>query len=272
MDIKQVLQSSGFTFSKRYGQNFITDTNLLRAVALDAGLTESDVCVEVGAGAGSLTRELCAAAKEVITFEVDERLKSVLEITLGDCGNCRVVFADVLKAGKEVLRAQVGGKYKVAANLPYYITTPLIFFFLDDENCESITVMVQKEVAERFVSPAGCAEYGAVSAQVALMGSVKITRVVPRNMFYPVPNVDSAVIRIDIAPKIRDKATRDRVSRVIAAAFSMRRKTLANNLSSALNIPRAEAVKAITSCGFKEDIRGERLGVEDFIALTEKLG
>lgn len=271
MDIKQVLNNQGFTYSKRYGQNFITDTNLLRAVALDAGLCKDDVCVEVGTGAGTLTRELCAVAGKVVSFEVDERLKSVLDVTLRGCENCRVVFADVLKAGKDAIRDCVGGRYKVAANLPYYITTPLIFFFLGDENCESITVMVQKEVAERLVSPAGSPEYGAVSAQVALMGKVKITRVVPRNMFYPVPNVDSAVIRIDIAPKISDREKREKVSRVIAAAFSMRRKTLANNLSSALNISREQAVKAITECGFNEDIRGERLSADDFIALTEKL-
>ena len=271
MDVKQILKDKEFTFSKRYGQNFITDTNLLHAVALDSGVGKNDVCVEVGTGAGTLTRELCAVAERVVSFEVDERLKSVLDVTLADCENCKVVFADVLKAGEEALRAEINGKYKVVANLPYYITTPLIFFFLGDLNCESITVMVQKEVAERLVSPAGGPDYGAVSAQVALMGDVKITCTVSRNMFYPVPNVDSAVIRIDVNPKISDKAKREKVSRLIAAAFSMRRKTLANNLSSALGITRADAADAITACGFSADVRGEKLSVDDFIKLSERL-
>ena len=271
MDVKQILKDEGFTFSKRYGQNFITDTNLLRAIALDAELTKNDICVEVGAGAGTLTAQLCDAAGEVVSFEVDERLGGVLEKTLAGKDNLRLVFADVLKDGAKVLRDEVNGSYKVVANLPYYITTPVIFFFLADENCRSITVMVQKEVAQRLVSAAGTPEYGAVSAQVALMGDVKITRIVPRALFYPVPNVDSAVIRIDINPKVDDKQKREKVSRLIAAAFSMRRKTLANNLCSALKLTREKAVAAITACGFSESIRGEKLSVFDFIELEKKL-
>lgn len=271
MDVKQILKDEGFVFSKRYGQNFITDTNLLRAIAADAELTKNDTCVEVGAGAGTLTAQLCDAAGKVVSFEVDERLKSVLEKTLMGKDNLHLVFADVLKAGENVLQGEVQGTYKVVANLPYYITTPVIFFFLADENCRSITVMVQKEVAERLVSAAGAPEYGAVSAQVALMGDVKITRIVPRTLFYPVPNVDSAVIRIDINPKLNDKQKRDKVSRLIAAAFSMRRKTLANNLSSAFGISREQAIAAITACGFQESIRGEKLSVFDFIRLEERL-
>ena len=268
MDVKQILKERGFAFSKRYGQNFITDVNLLRAVAIDSGVGKDDVCVEIGAGAGTLTRELCAVAKRVVAYEIDERLKSILDVALSGINNCKVIFADVLKAGTDAVLSETGGKYKVAANLPYYITTPLIFFFLGDENCESLTVMVQKEVAERFVAPAGTAEYGAVSAQIALAGDVKITRRVSRNMFCPVPNVDSAVIRIDVKPKITDKVEREKVSRVIAAAFSMRRKTLANNLSSALNVSRSDATDAITALGFDASVRGEKLSVFDFIKLS----
>ena len=271
MDIKQILKDEGFVFSKRYGQNFITDTNLLHAIALDAELEKGDVCVEVGTGAGTLTAQLCDAAGKVVSFEVDERLSGVLRRTLAGKDNLRLVFADILKDGEKVLKSEVQGPYKVVANLPYYITTPIIFFFLADENCRSITVMVQKEVAERLVSEAGKSEYGAVSAQVALLGNVKITRIVPRTLFYPVPSVDSAVIRIDINPKVDDKQKRDKVSRLIAAAFSMRRKTLANNLSSAFGISREQAIAAITACGFQESIRGEKLSVFDFIRLEEKL-
>ena len=251
--IADLLKNAGFRFSKALGQNFIFDGNLLDAVASDGGVESTDTVVEIGTGAGTLTARLAARAKKVYSFEVDERLKSVLDVTLQGADNVEVIFRDVMKTKDDELAGITGGgEFKVVANLPYYITTPLVMRFIESSlPVNSLTVMVQKEVADRLCAECGSADYAAVTLAVRMFGDAKITRTVDRRNFRPVPNVDSAVVH-----------------RLVRAAFAMRRKTLANNLSASFGMPKDKASALITSCGFSADVRGERLSLDDFIALS----
>ncbi len=270
MDYLGILKNNGFVFSKKFGQNFITDLSLLRAIVADAEV-DNDLVIEVGCGAGTLTRCLCERASRVIGFEIDERLRSVLDVTLDGIPNVQIEFADVMKLDDGELYAITQRKpFKLVANLPYYITTPLLFRFLYLKNLSSLTVMVQKEVAQRMCAKADTANYGALTAQLALMGDAKYLRTVSRSAFTPSPNVDSAVVRLDIAPKC-DESEIKKVKRLIATAFAMRRKTLANNLSSAYGINKGMAIELIQKAGFREDVRGETLDVSDFIHLSKFL-
>lgn len=266
MNLKDTLQRHNFTCSKRYGQNFISDTQLLCAIAHD-GANQGDEVIEVGAGAGTLTRALCDLGAHVTAFEIDEKLKPVLGETLSGTG-ADVIFADVMEYDLDSLNI---GKYRIVANLPYYITTPVIFRFLYDENLLSLTVMVQKEVADRICAKEGTAAYGALSAQMQVMGSVQITRIVSRNMFYPAPEVDSAVVRLDVAPLVeRSKLAAYR--KTVAAAFAMRRKTLANNLVAAFPVSKARAEELVEKVCGNRAARGETLSPRQFILLSELLG
>lgn len=263
--LRDTLNKYGFTFSKKYGQNFISDPNLLASIAA-SGAESGDTVLEIGAGAGTLTRALCDLGARVTAFEIDKRLQPVLAETLGGCG-AELIFADVLKYDTDSLDL---GNYRVVANLPYYVTTPIIFKLLYDERLLSITVMVQSEVADRMRAKAGTADYGALSAQMQVMGNVSCVREVPRTAFYPVPNVDSAVIRLDIAPKC-PRELLPHYRRAVAAAFAMRRKTLANNLTAAYSLNKSDAENIVESvCGNKA-ARGETFTVEQFIKLAEIL-
>jgi 16S rRNA (adenine1518-N6/adenine1519-N6)-dimethyltransferase len=262
------LKEQGFRFQKRFGQNFITDTNLLRAVVRDAGVTGEDFVVEVGAGAGTLTREISDAAKAVTAFEIDRNLSPVLDALAAEKGNVTVVYGDILRADiKTVTDAK---PFKLVANLPYYITTPVMFHFLKEENLRSLTVMVQKEVAERFTAKAGTAAYGAVTAQLAAYGMPTVTRVVPRTLFTPQPNVDSAIVHMAIEKKqgVKDFAV---LQKLIAASFAMRRKTLVNNLTAGFAKSRDEVSGLLAAAGIDPGVRGETLTIEDFIRLANIL-
>lgn len=265
MTLRETLRKHGFTCSKRYGQNFLSDPQLLAAIAA-CGADEGDAVVEVGAGAGTLTRALCERGCRVTAFEIDENLRPVLNETLQGT-DAQVIFADVMEYDLENLGAQ---PYRLVANLPYYITTPVIFRFLYDERLRSLTVMVQKEVAERICAAAGTPAYGALGAQMQIMGDVRIVRNVPRQMFFPAPEVDSAVVRLDISPKA-SRAQLPAYRKTVAAAFAMRRKTLANNLCASFRLSKAEA-EALTEsvCGNKA-ARGETLTPAQFLQLSEKL-
>lgn len=268
-EIRDVLARNSFRFNKKFGQNFITDTNLLDAIVADAGITAEDTVLEIGPGAGTLTARLAATAKKVIAYEIDENLRPVLAETLADHPSAEVVFRDVTKVTDEEIAEKTGGNYKLVANLPYYITTPVIMRFIECENKPvSITVMVQKEVGDRLVAQAGSAEYGAITAAVRLEGEARITRIVSRKMFYPVPNVDSCVVTVTMNDRYAD-ADKAKVKKLIRAAFAMRRKTLANNLSSALGISKEDAVKAIEAAGFSATARGETLDTDDFVKLSK---
>lgn len=269
MDILRNLKNSGFTFSKKYGQNFITDEKLLSDIADDAALTRDDVVLEVGAGAGTLTRALAEKAGKVIAFEIDRSLEPTLSHTLRDYDNVTVIYDDVTQYGEEELDALTGGRYKVVANLPYYITTPLLFMFLDRVNTPvSLTVMVQKEVAERICANEKKGDYGALSVSVAVRADAEITRIVPREKFTPAPNVDSAVVRIVLrgATGAKDDGT---LYGLIKKAFAMKRKTLVNNLSAGYAISKSEAESWLTEVGIKPSARAEELSAAQFVILSD---
>ena len=268
-ELSDILRASGFRFNKALGQNFIFDGNLLDAIVSDAGVTAEDTVVEIGTGAGTLTARLAARAKKVFSFEVDERLRPVLDISLKGAENVEVVFRDVMKMKDDELREMIGGEFKVVANLPYYITTPLIMRFAESTlPVRSITVMVQKEVADRLTAEVGSADYAAVTLAVKVFGDAAVTRIVDRHMFRPAPNVDSAVVRVDRVPGRLDGADEKLVRKLVRAAFAMRRKTLVNNLAASFGIPKQQATDLVTACGFPADVRGERLSLDDFIRLA----
>ena len=260
MEIIDILKKYSFVFKKSLGQNFLTDSQLLDAIARDAGVEKTDTVVEIGAGAGTLTRALAARAAKVVAFDIDEALVPVLRESLAGVENAEIVFRDVLKCSDEELLGIIGGRFKVVANIPYYITTQLVMRFAESSlPVDSVTVTVQKEVAERLVAEAGTPEYGAISAAVALRG----------RMFRPVPNVDSAVVRIDLVP---DKFGADvgAVSELVRKCFRMRRKTLLNNLIAA-GYGKEKARLAIERAGFPADVRGERLSAKDYVELFGEL-
>lgn len=268
-ELSDILRVSGFRFNKALGQNFIFDGNLLDAIVSDAGVTAEDTVVEIGTGAGTLTARLAARAKKVFSFEVDERLRPVLDISLKGAENVEVVFRDVMKMKDDELLEMIGGEFKVVANLPYYITTPLIMRFAESTlPVRSITVMVQKEVADRLTAEVGSADYAAVTLAVKVFGDAAVTRIVDRHMFRPAPNVDSAVVRVDRVPGRLDGADEKLVRKLVRAAFAMRRKTLVNNLAASFGIPKQQATDLVTACGFPADVRGERLSLDDFIRLA----
>lgn len=272
-NVKEILASNGFSFKKAFGQNFITDGNLLSGIVADAGIGKEDTVLEIGCGAGTLTYELAQAAKRVVGYEIDKNLAPVLDETLADCPNAEICFCDIMKKKTADLEKELGGQYKVVANLPYYITTPVLMRFIEEaKNVTSLSVMVQEEVAERLCASAGTAEYGAITAAVNLVGSAKIVRRVPKKMFFPVPKVDSAVVRIDIdrsrAEGVNAKIYRD----VVRAAFASRRKTLANNLMNSFSMTRTEAERLLLSCGIGEKARGETLDAEQFKTLAKTYG
>ena len=272
-DIKQVLQDHNFKFNKQFGQNFITDTNLLQAMVKDSGIQSDDTVVEIGAGAGTLTREIAKVAKRTVAFEIDRNLVPILGQTLqGLDDKVEVVFKDIQKVDEQELDRILDGRdYKVVANLPYYITTPIIMRFLERQNKpKSITVMIQKEVGKRLTSSADCGDYGVITLSIALEGKARIMREVPRTLFTPQPNVDSCIVRIDLDDTYSN-VDKPSVKKVIRSAFAMRRKTLVNNLMSGLGLSRQKVEDALTSIGIDLKARGETLDVEQYIKLSEAL-
>ncbi len=270
--IKDIIRGVDFRFNKALGQNFITDANLLDAIVADSGITPSDVVVEIGTGAGTLTRAIAKVAKKVYSFEVDRNLEAVLALSLQGVENAEVVFRDVLKMSDEQLEAIVGKKFKVVANLPYYITTPLAMRFIESTlEVESITIMVQKEVALRFVAKPNTPDYSAITLAIEMAGEAQITRNVSRTMFYPSPNVDSAVVRIDVDRNKLDGENVALLHKLVRSSFAMRRKTLANNLSVAFKIDKQTAAQIIGDAGFSPMVRGEALSLDDYKKLSKSL-
>lgn len=270
MSLKEVLVKHGFHFNKKFGQNFISDGNLLSSIVSLSGVTKDDTVVEIGVGAGTLTKETAQCAKRVIGYEIDVNLKDVLSETLSGVENAEIVFRDFMKVKTEEFEDEIGEDYIVIANLPYYITTPVIMKFIEEaKHCKRLVIMVQEEVALRLASKEDTPEYGAITASVGIVGDAKIVKKVPRNMFYPVPNVDSAVVRIDIgAPKygVEDLTL---YRKVVRSAFLSRRKTLVNNLMQAFGVSRSVAEEIVTGVGVDVKARGETLSVEYFARLTE---
>lgn len=269
-EVIQLLKQNNFAMKKKFGQNFITDTNLLAAIADDARITNSDVVVEIGAGAGTLTAELCRKAKKVVAFEIDESLGCILQSTLCGFNNVSVIFKDVMRTSREEIIELTDGRFKVVANLPYYITSPVLFYFLENDfPLDSLTVMVQKEVALRMVAKCNTPDYGALSLAVQSRATAVITRSVSRTLFYPSPNVDSAVVRLDMGEEIPHRAAFDRL---VKCAFACRRKTLVNNLMLSLGFSRDRAEQLLCSCGLDTKVRGEALSKEQFLSLAAAFG
>lgn len=270
--IKDIIRGVDFHFNKALGQNFITDANLLDAIVADSGITSDDTVVEIGTGAGTLTRAIAKVAKKVYSFEVDRNLQPVLALSLQGVDNAEVIFRDVLKMKDDELKSVVGDSFKVVANLPYYITTPLAMRFIESSlDVKSVTIMVQKEVALRFVAKPNTADYSAITLAIEMAGDAKITRNVSRNMFFPSPNVDSAVVRIDIDRTKLSGENAPLLHKLVRSSFAMRRKTLANNLSVAFQIDKAQASAIIEEAGFSPMVRGEALSLDDYKKLTKTL-
>ncbi|HRX14664.1 MAG TPA: 16S rRNA (adenine(1518)-N(6)/adenine(1519)-N(6))-dimethyltransferase RsmA [Eubacteriales bacterium] len=270
--IKDVLAKHGFSFNKQFGQNFITDANLLSAIVNDAGVTKTDTVIEIGAGAGTLTKALSDSCRKVISFEIDRNLMPVLNETLANSTNVEIIIRDVMKTPMAELEKIAGGKYRVVANLPYYITTPIIMNFVENaQNAVSLTVMVQKEVAERLAANSGGKDYGAITVAVQSVADIKVTRIVKRDMFFPSPNVDSAVVRMDFSKNKYDITNKEFFRKTVKYAFSSRRKQLQNNLSAFFDISKEKAMELIERTGADKNARAETLSVEQFVKLANLL-
>ena len=272
----EVLQKYDFVFQKKFGQNFLIDTHVLDKIISAAEITKEDFVLEIGPGIGTMTQYLACAAREVVAVEIDKALIPILEDTLQDYSNVTVLNEDILKVDiKKLADEHNNGKpIKVVANLPYYITTPIIMgLFEGDMPIESITVMVQKEVADRMQVGPGTKEYGALSLAVQYYAEPYIVANVPPNCFMPRPKVGSAVIRLTkhAEPPVEVSDTK-LMFRIIRASFNQRRKTLANGLNNSpeLSFGKEEIQRAIKACGFPEGIRGEALTLEEFAALTNE--
>ena len=272
----EVLNKFGISAQKRYGQNFLIDSNILEKIVKSAEITKDDTVLEIGPGIGTLTQHIANAAGKVICVEIDTKMIPVLEYTLSEFDNVTVINQDILKADIKGILAEHGAESaKVVANLPYYITTPIIMELLEkDLPIESITVMIQKEVAERMQVGPGSKDYGALSLAVAFYSNAEVKMTVSPNCFIPRPNVDSAVIRLDKLkePRVSVK-NKSEMFRIIKGAFEQRRKTLTNALShsSAYKTDKKKIEDALIQMGKNVNIRGEELTLEEFAVLSDIL-
>ena len=273
-----VLQRYGFNFQKKYGQNFLIDTHVLDKIIGAAQIGPDDFVLEIGPGIGTMTQYLAEAAREVVAVEIDTKLIPILQDTLKEYDNVTVLNEDILKVDiRKIAEEKNGGKpIKVVANLPYYITTPIIMGLFESEvPLDSITVMVQKEVADRMQVGPGTKDYGALSLAVQYYAEPYIVANVPPNCFIPRPAVGSAVIRLtryqEKPVKVNDASF---MFKIIRASFNQRRKTLQNGLynSSELRIPKEKTVAALEELGLTPTIRGEKLSLEEFAQLSDILG
>lgn len=259
-------------FNKSFGQNFIFDTNLLKAIVADGGVNKQTEVLEIGTGAATLTKEIGLQAKKVVSYEIDKNLEPTILNTLANSANVKVVFQDIMKESIENIENNFEGEYVMVANLPYYITTPIIFKFLENATrLKTMVIMVQKEVAERLVAKHNTEEYGAITAVINAIADTKITRIVKRNMFIPAPNVDSAVVRIDFNKQKYEINNYNDLSKLIKAAFHMRRKTLVNNLKSSFNLDKTKIDEAFIKLNISPSVRGEALSPEQFVLLSNLL-
>lgn len=271
MELKNTIRKNDFHFNKRYGQNFIENVDLLNKIADAAEITKNDVVLEIGVGAGTLTRVLAGRAKKVVGYEIDKNLAPVLAETLSGIENAEVVFRDFMRETVENVREAVGDEFIVVANLPYYITSPITMRLLEEfPECKRLVIMVQKEVAERFTAKNATKDYGSITASIDYYGDAKYAFTVTRENFYPAPNVDSAVVRIDRNKKYfvnSEKAFKE----TLRIAFLSRRKTLVNNLINNLPIDRPLAEALLSELNFDLSVRGEVLSTQDFANLSNLL-
>ena len=278
----EVLKKYNFNFQKRYGQNFLIDTHILEKIIEAAEITKDDLVLEIGPGIGTMTQYLAEKAREVIAVEIDKALIPILKDTLSEYTNVSVINEDVLKVDIEALaREKNNGKpIKVVANLPYYITTPIIMgLFESHVPLESITIMIQKEVADRMQAGPGTKDYGALSLAVQYYSSPEIMLLVSPNCFIPKPNVGSAVIRLKshkynpVKEILTERADEEFMFAVIKAAFGQRRKTMVNSLShdGKLQLSKDKVLEALEKMGLSPTIRGEALSLSEFATLCNYL-
>lgn len=271
MELKNTIRKNDFHFNKRFGQNFIENVDLLNKIADSAEITKNDVVLEIGVGAGTLTRVLSVRAKKVIGYEIDKNLAPVLAETLSGVENAEVVFRDFMRETVENVREVVGDEFIVVANLPYYITSPITMRLLEDfPECKRLVIMVQKEVAERFTAKNATKDYGSITASIDYYGDASYDFTVTRENFYPAPNVDSAVVRIDRKKKYFVKSEKA-FKETLRIAFLSRRKTLVNNLINNLPIDRSFAEALLSELNFDLSVRGEVLSTQDFANLSNLL-
>ncbi len=273
--IKEVLSRNGFTFSKALGQNFLVNPSVCPKMAEMCGADEETGVLEVGPGIGVLTKELALRAKKVVSIEIDERLPKVLGETLAEFDNVKIINDDIMKLDLKKLIEEEFSKMKVVvcANLPYYITSPVIMKLLESRlPIEAITVMIQKEVADRLCAKAGERNAGAITVSVNYFADAKKLFDVSRGSFMPAPNVDSAVIRLNIKSEpdifVSDEK---KFFRMVKAAFGMRRKTALNAISAGMGIPKSNVASAIEKSGLDMNIRAEKMTMEELATLCENL-
>ncbi|MBR2460148.1 MAG: 16S rRNA (adenine(1518)-N(6)/adenine(1519)-N(6))-dimethyltransferase RsmA [Clostridia bacterium] len=271
--IKALCEEYGFGFKKKFGQNFLVNARVPARIAESA---EGTCALEIGPGIGTMTRELAEICPKVVAIEIDTSLAPLLENTLSDLDNVEVVFADAMKLDLAALcREKFGDSpVSVCANLPYYITTPIILHLLEcGVKFRNITVMIQKEVADRLCARAGTPEYGAITLTCARYGKVKKLFDVPRSAFYPVPGVDSTVVTV-LPDEKEDIFVKDEkaLTRIIRASFNQRRKTLVNGMSGEFpQYTKQELAQLLVACGFREDVRGETLTLADFAKIVNAM-
>lgn len=274
--IKEILARHGFHFSKALGQNFIVNPSVCPRMAEESGIDESCGVIEIGAGIGVLTAELAKRAKKVVVIEIDTKLLPILDETLKDFDNIEIINQDVLKTDLAALIKEEfdGMPVYVCANLPYYITSPVIMTLLESRlPIEAVTVMVQKEAAQRLCAPVGSRLSGAVTVAVDYYAEAQKLFDVSAGSFMPAPKVDSCVIRMDIRKEPEIEISDEKLFfRMVHAAFGQRRKTAANSISAGSGIPKDIVIKAIEECGFEPSVRAEGLNMAELADLCEKIG
>lgn len=272
--MKEVLNKYNFKFTKALGQNFLMDGNIVRNIVQGAGVTAEDVVLEVGPGIGTLTEELALRAKKVYSVEIDQRLLPVLEETLKDYTNVKVIHKDILDFHWEefLKEEEIDQKLRIVANLPYYITTPILESILEKTSCvDSITVMVQKEVAERMVAKVGDKAYGSLSLFIEYYAQAEIIGRVSRSVFMPSPDVDSAVVHLTIREK-SFQGDEDLLFKLIRSGFTKRRKTILNSLTSGfVAISKSELREILKVLDLAENLRAENLSLEDYKNITNRI-
>lgn len=268
--INEIKKRYNFYFNKRYGQNFLTDVNIIEKILKGADVAKDDIILEIGPGIGTLTQYLCERTSHVLAVEIDKNLIPILNETLADYPNKTIINQDVLRMNlKEELEKFPNKKFKVIANLPYYITSEIVMTLLEEKlPIESITVMVQKEVAQRMVAAPGKKDYGSLSVAVQYYSKPEIITVVPNTVFIPQPKVESCVIKLSILDQPPVQVEKDDFFKVVRASFSMRRKTLLNCLSSGLEMDKKVVQEMLLRSNIDPVRRGETLSLEEFATVT----
>ena len=273
-NVKRILKQHAVRFSNSLGQNFLIDGNIVRSIVEKAEVGEEDYVLEIGPGIGTLTEELALRAKRVVAVEIDKKLIPILEQSIGKYENVEIINEDILEVDLErLIEEKFQGKaIKVVANLPYYVTTPIVARLIEENlNIESIVVMVQKEVAERMAAPPGSKTYGSLSVLIDYFTKPEIVLSVPRTVFMPQPKIASAVIKLDLKKDLEDIDS-DKLFKVVRASFSKRRKTVLNALSSyGFDIDKDKVRESLEKAGIDPSERAERLSTEDFIKISKSL-